>query len=239
MSSLAFFSGSLVFIINGIKHHFPLNKLLGLVALANISAVIGSRLLFVLNNISQFQSHPRLVFAVTAGGYAFYGGFLFTFSTLVIYLKLTRLPFWETLDIGSPAVAIGMIINKMGCFLAGCCYGMQTALSIGVQFPEYSIPALKYGFPHSIHASQLYASLLGFLILVVLLRVEKSKHFSGQVFLCFLIIFSLERWFNLTRRGDIDNELLFGIPQSQLWGFVFLLLAAVSWFILSRKKKRY
>ena len=55
MSSLSFFIASLIFIINGLNHKLPLNKLLGLVVCVNISGIVGSRLLFVLNNFSQFR----------------------------------------------------------------------------------------------------------------------------------------------------------------------------------------
>lgn len=237
LSSLSFFIASFIFIINGLKRNLPLNKILGLVVCVNISGIVGSRLLFVLNNFSQFGDDPWLIFSISSGGYAFYGGFLFAFLSSVLYLKINQLPFGEILDIGSPSLAVGMIINKFGCFMAGCCYGKETTLAVGVQFPKISIPTLSYGFPHSIHPSQIYASVFGLLILIVLLWSNKYKRFSGQVFLSFVILFSLERMLNLTQRGDIYNDILLGFPQSQFLGFVFMLLAFIVWVILSTRKK--
>lgn len=195
-------------------------------------------MLFVLNNFSQFQSNPWRIFSISPGGYAFYGGFLFTFLTLVLYIKINQLSFWEILDLGSPSLAISMSIIKMGCFLAGCCYGKETTPGIGIQFPKYSIPSLNYGFPHSIHPSQIYASVYGLFILIVLLWICKSRRFAGQVFLSFIILFSLERMLNLTQRGDISNDMLFGFPQSQLFGAIFFIIALVAWFRLSKKSYR-
>lgn len=236
--SLTYLVAGSVFILIGRKHQVSTNKLLGVLLWGYLAGLVGSRLLFVLNNLSQFQTAPWRAFSISPGGFIFYGGFIFCLLALGWYVKANQLSFWDILDYGAFAAATGMSITKIGCYLAGCCYGKETTLGLGVQFPAFSPPAQHYGIPHSIHPSQLYTSVLGLCILLVLLWVGKRRRFAGQVCLSFVLLFSLERMLNLTQRGDIVNDLLGGIPQSQLFGAVFVIAAAAAWLILRRKERR-
>jgi phosphatidylglycerol:prolipoprotein diacylglycerol transferase len=236
MFSLTCLIGVSIFIIIARRHDIAINKLFGLIVWGYLAGVLGSRFLYALNNISQFQSDPWRIFSISPGGFAFYGGFISTILVGGLYIKINQLSFWNIADYVSPSLAIGMSITKTGCFLGGCCYGKETTLGIGVQFPAHSIPALKYGIPHSIHPSQIYTSVLGLFILIVILWNLKRRRFAGQAFLSFVILFSLERMLNLTRRGDILGELIWGVPQSQFWGALFFIAALTAWIILSRKR---
>ena len=153
MFSLTYLIGATIFLIIGRRNNIPLNKLLGLMFWSYISVFIGSRFLFILNNISQFRSNSIQFFSISPGGVAFYGGFIITIIVIGLFIKINKLSFWNILDYATPSFAIGISLTKVGCYLAGCCYGKETTLALGVQFPEYSIPALKYGFSHSIQLS--------------------------------------------------------------------------------------
>ena len=57
------------------------------------------------------------------GGLVFYGGFLFGVGSAVIYCLVQRLSIFEVVDIFSPSVALGLAFGRIGCFMAGCCFG--------------------------------------------------------------------------------------------------------------------
>src|ERR1051326_480547 len=57
------------------------------------------------------------------GGMVFYGGVLFGFLTLITYAAATRLSIGNLLDVFAPGLALGLAIGRIGCFMAGCCWG--------------------------------------------------------------------------------------------------------------------
>lgn len=235
---LSFLFGSAIFVVIGRSHRVPLLELLGIVFWFNVSAVVGSRLLFLLNNPGQWRSAPGQLLSVVPGGFYFYGGFVLTTLVVVLYARARGLAAWEVLDYWAPALALGMALMRAGCFLGGCCYGRPTGLAWGVEFPIDSIPALRYGLPHSIHPAQLYAAALGLVTLAALLWLGQRRRFSGQVFLAFCVVVFAERALNLTRRGDLAADLVLGLPQSQVVGGVLLAAALASWIALARRARR-
>ena len=58
-----------------------------------------------------------------AGGMVFYGGFIFAFITLIVYAQLSRLSVANLLDVFAPGAALGLAFGRIGCFMAGCCWG--------------------------------------------------------------------------------------------------------------------
>ncbi len=57
------------------------------------------------------------------GGMVFYGGVIFGFLTLIIYARITRLSFGNLLDVFAPGLALGLALGRIGCFMAGGCWG--------------------------------------------------------------------------------------------------------------------
>ncbi|MEE9610610.1 MAG: prolipoprotein diacylglyceryl transferase, partial [Desulfatiglandales bacterium] len=97
-------------------------------------AIIGSRLAYVLMNFSFYRNNPLNVFKVWEGGLVFSGGLLAVAVAMGWYLKRRHLSFWTIGDLWAPGIAIGQGIGRLGCFMAGCCYGKPTILKWGVVF---------------------------------------------------------------------------------------------------------
>src|SRR5688572_7114844 len=62
-------------------------------------------------------------FTTPGAGMVFYGGLLFGGAAVVIYAAITRLSLGNLMDICAPGVALGLALGRVGCFLAGCCWG--------------------------------------------------------------------------------------------------------------------
>jgi phosphatidylglycerol:prolipoprotein diacylglycerol transferase len=172
-----------------------------------------------------------------AGGLAYYGGFLGASLAAWYLLRADRFPFWKAADMAGLVVPVGLGFGRMGCLLAGCCFGSPTHSHLGLIFPPNS-PAseseFKAGLLHSmaepslsIHPTQIYESGAAFAIAALLiLYVHGRKRYDGQVFLAFVVLYAAVRFGLEFLRRDDRGELL-GLSTSQLIG-VLLIAAALA-----------
>ena len=238
MLSLAFIIGALIFIGACKKQSISLYKIFGLVILIQVSSSLGSRLLFAVNNYSLFESNLLSVFTLSPGGLYFTGGLILSIFAAVIYMKAINLPSWKIADFAVPALAVGIFLTKIGCFLAGCCFGKETCFFLAVRFPPDSLAAQKFGALHLVHPAQLYEAFSGLIILaVVILYVRKRTKFDGQLFLSFMILYLIARTFNEALRGDAAHNYIFHLTQTQFLN-ILLIFFAVAVYGMKRKKSK-
>ncbi|MBU8849924.1 MAG: prolipoprotein diacylglyceryl transferase [Desulfobacterales bacterium] len=197
-----------------------------------ISALLGSRLLYVLINFDFYKSNLLDIFKIWNGGLVFFGGFIAAVATTVIYLKLKNLDFWKTADIASPGLALGHAVGRMGCFFAGCCYGKECDLPIAVKFtnPESLAPIGVY-----LHPTQIYSVFSNLILFFILLWIQKKKKFNGMVFLSYIMLYSLFRSIIEFFRGDFRGDFFFEfISMSQGIGLMVSLIAFILLIKLSK-----
>jgi phosphatidylglycerol:prolipoprotein diacylglycerol transferase len=164
---------------------------LGIVVL--ISSVVGSRLLYILTHISEYENDVLGIFRIWEGGLTFYGGLLAAFVFGISYLRRRGVPVGEVTDIVAPQIALGIAFARVGCFLNGCCFGKESTLPWACRFPVDSQAGWVMG-GSAVHPVQLYgviANLLIFLFLSELLK--RSKH-AGVVFYSFLVTYGIWRF---------------------------------------------
>lgn len=228
MLSLAFIIGALIAVSVCKKQNISIYKIFGLIISIQISAFLGSRLLFVINNYSQFESNLLEAFSLSPGGFAFTGGLFLSIFAAIIYIKSTNLPFWKISDCVVPSLAVGIFLTKIGCFLGGCCYGKETSSFLGVRFPVGSLAAQKFGVQHLVHPTQLYEASAGLIILAVAtLFVRKQRKFAGQLFLSFMILYLIVRTLNEALRGDAVHNYIFNLSQTQFLNIILIFFAVV------------
>lgn len=199
-----------------------------------LSAIIGSRLLFVLLNVDSYRKNPLRIFKIWEGGLVFYGGLILAAGVSIWYLKWHRLPIWKLVDLVSPPIALGLSFGRVGCFLAGCCYGKETSLPWKVIFTD---PSTLAPLNVPLHPTQLYDAANGLAIFFFLNRMEKSKSFDGEIFWLFLILYSATRFFIEMLRDD-PRGFLFQHLLSTSQG-IGILLAISSLFMLFYLKRKY
>jgi phosphatidylglycerol:prolipoprotein diacylglycerol transferase len=88
-----------------------------------LMAIIGSRLTYVVMNFSRYRAHPIDIFRIWEGGLVFSGGLVAVVIVMAWYIRRQHLSFWRMGDLWAPGIAIGQAIGRVGCFMAGCCYG--------------------------------------------------------------------------------------------------------------------
>jgi phosphatidylglycerol---prolipoprotein diacylglyceryl transferase len=224
---VGFAVGFLLAIRNARRSGVPFERVVDLFFYSLLSSMIGARILFVLTDFDFFRRHPSKILAIWEGGLVFYGGLLLAVVVCAAYMKWHGLPVWKLADLFSPPIALGLFFGRIGCFLAGCCYGRETALPWGVVFtnPE-SLARLNV----PLHPTQLYDAGNGLAIYLVLSWLEGRKTFDGQVFWLFIFLYSVTRSLIEMFRDDPRGFFL-GTALSTSQG-IGMVLAIASLFML-------
>jgi phosphatidylglycerol:prolipoprotein diacylglycerol transferase len=199
---------------------------------AIIWAIIGSRLLQVLLEWDYFKAHPREIPALWKGGLAFQGGLVLGLLAVIFLLYRYRLPLWATLDTMALGVPLGQSIGRLGCFMAGCCYGKECSLPWAVTFTHPETLA-RPNVP--LHPTQLYESLLSLGVFLFLLKFRHRQQFPGQIFGAYLMLAGAARFIVEFWRGDERGPILiWGMASTQVIALVLTLGAAV--FLAARSQ---
>ena len=185
-------------------------------------ALVGAKVLMVLTEWSYYRANPGEIFSFStfmAGG-VFYGGFLAALFFTIWYVRVQKLAFWKLTDVLAPAVALGHSVGRLGCFSAGCEYGKPTTAPWGVVFTStfaHEVAGVPLGV--RLHPTQLYESMANLAIFGLLIWYFPKKKRDGNVFLAYLGLYAVARFFLEFLRGDEDR------------GFVFHHLLSTSQFI--------
>jgi phosphatidylglycerol:prolipoprotein diacylglycerol transferase len=196
-----------------------------------VASVLGARLLYVLEHLAEFRREWTSALALWQGGLTLYGGIVAgTFAGLLAARRM-GLPVWVVADALTPALALGTVFGRVGCFLNGCCYGQPTSRPWGVVFPRDSFAYLEFG-DRPVHPSQLYNALAGLLLFAVFQLLRKRMRVPGVLFWSFVAAFALVRIpLDLTRAYEVNAVLLrvgaVEVTESQLMSVGLALFAVL------------
>jgi phosphatidylglycerol:prolipoprotein diacylglycerol transferase len=212
--ALSFVLGMLLSVRRGRSLGLAPETILDLVFGVLVSSLIGVRLFFVLTHWGSFDPWYRAFF-LWDGGLTLYGGIIAAMLTVWYMTRRRGIPFLVMADIFSPGVALGIGITRVGCFLAGCCFGMPTDHFCAVNFPHGSPPWKQFG-DVALHPSQLYASAGGFLVFGLLLLLERFHNFRGATFGRFLLFYGVSRFVvDFSRYYEADQVMALGWSNNQ------------------------
>lgn len=159
------------------------------------------------------------------GGFTFYGGFIGATLAAFWLFKRDRFPFWKATDMGGMMVPIGLGFGRLGCLLAGCCFGVETHGPLALVFPgngpasdahakagliaNHLMPSLP------VHPTQIYESMGAFAISAFgILYMHQRKRYDGHVFVVFLALYAVLRFGIEFLRAD-ERGGVFGLSTSQ------------------------
>ncbi len=201
-----------------------------------IAALVGAKLMLVAVDFDYFRRQPRELLSLVRAAGVFYGGLLAAFAVAVVLIRRYRLPLWTTTDVFAPGIALGHVVGRFGCLLAGCCYGRTTDLPWGITFTN-PVAAANVGTPLGVplHPTQLYEAGAELLILGYLLATERrGRPFPGRTFWSYLLLYAISRFIVEFFRGD-DRGLILGVSTSQA---VSLVVAPIALVMLIRLRAR-
>ena len=202
-------------------------RLMGLGFAVLVGAVVGAKLLLFVVDIDYFMADPANLWMLVRSAGVFYGGFLLAVGMAFWYMHCHAMPVWATRDAFAPGIAVGQAVGRLGCLLAGCCYGRPTDLPWGITFTN-PFAAANAGTPlhASLHPTQLYESAATLGTLGILLFVECcGRSFAGRTFLIYLLAYSTARFVIEIFRDDPRGTVFDVVSTSQ---FISVLLVPAS-----------
>lgn len=197
-----------------------------------ISSIIGVRALYVATHASQFDPWYTALF-IWDGGLTLYGGILAATATVWWMCRRRGIAFLDMADIFAPGVMLGIGLTRIGCFLAGCCFGKPTTCALAVHFPADAPASLVFG-GRAVHPTQLYASAAGFAIFGLLLLAERLPSGRGATFGRFLALYGAARLVEDAFRYYEPGQVLAGLSNNQ-WVSVVLVAAGALVMVRARR----
>lgn len=216
---LGIIAAFLVFMKRGYILSLGMLKNIQVTASAAIGMLIGSRIVFVLimlPAIIKSFSLKQIVRIIFGGGFVFYGGLFGAIAGLYCYGKIRKINLDNLFQAIVPCFPIFHAFGRIGCFMAGCCYG---------------IPC-KFGFAMAANPDvvrfpvQLVESICCLMIFVMLLIIE--KHFSNIKLLdVYLISYAVTRFGLEFLRGDSIRGFFLCFSTSQWISLGILIIFAI------------
>lgn len=214
--------------------------LAGVFLAAAAGAFLGMKLLFGITNISEWHrvfeakdlgSAWKCLEAIF-GGSVFYGGLLGGIFAGRFVIKKMRLPEDIASDCAAAAIPLFHAVARVGCFLAGCCYGAEW--EHGVVFEKSFIKSAN-GVPR-VPVQLIEAAFELALFVLLFFLLTKTNKLGGRLLALYLLIYSVGRFFLEFLRGDEYRGFILGLSTSQL--IAAALVAASGVFLFRRRQGR-
>lgn len=219
------------------KTGFDPNLVVDVALVGVLAGFVGGRAVFILTNWPDFMAAPG-AYLFSRSGFVFLGG-LISGVVAVWWMLRRRMPatMWAFGDVVAPALPLGHMFGRLGCFFTGCCHGGVCEGPLGVRFPEVlnrqgeeigSMAFLthKYGgllepgaqWSLPVWPSQLFEAGANLLICLALLTLFSRRRFDGQIILLYGALYAIARFLIEFLRGDAERGVFFGghISTSQI-----------------------
>jgi len=192
MLAVAFLVGTWLALREARRRGLDEDRLVTVILVALVGAILGARALYVLEHVDEFRREWGSALALWQGGLTLYGGIVLGTVAGLLTARRYHMPMWEVADTVTPALALGTMFGRVGCYLNGCCYGRPTRLPWGVTFPPDSFAGLEFGNAR-VHPSQLYFALAGLLLFWLTSALRTRLRVPGTLFWLFIVLFALIR----------------------------------------------
>lgn len=197
--------------------------ILDIALIAIISGFVGAKLLFVIVSFDEFIEDPLGVLG--SEGFVVYGGIIAGVLACMLYSMKKKLSFMSYFDIVMPSISIAQGFGRIGCFMAGCCYGRETNSAIGVIFPADSMaPAGVRVLP-----TQLISAAGDFIIAGILITYARRSRYKGNTGALYLVLYGVGRFLIEFLRDDERGAVGF-LSTSQFISIFFVIIAGVLFY---------
>ena len=191
---------------------------------------IGAKLLFVIVEFDMFLEDPMAVLG--SQGFVVYGGIIVGALTGYIYTKVKKIDFLTYLDLVIPSVSVAQGFGRIGCFLAGCCYGRETTTALGVVFPEGSLAPAGI----SLLPTQIYSSVGNFIIAGILIWYSTKTKVKGNVGAMYMLLYGIGRFAVEILRNDSRGSV--GQLSTSQFISIFIVLGGIVLFAVNNKRAK-
>lgn len=195
-----------------IKAGFPGLKFLMSTAAIILCSFLGARLYGIMTNIKTYQATHEYASLVLRGETGSFGAYAGAIIGGIIVTRRANFDPWDVWDIYAPYIAFSVFLGRIGCFMAGCCYGKISDVPWAVRYPRFSLPFIRQQLggelspyaagSHPVHPTQLYESAFGLALFILLLALSKKPRVPGFSILVFFLLYSSFRFVTEFFRGD-------------------------------------
>ncbi|CAM3903940.1 prolipoprotein diacylglyceryl transferase [Mesobacillus zeae] len=200
-------------------------------------AIICARIYYVIFQWDYYAQNPGEIPKIWNGGIAIHGALIGSVATAYVFARKRGVSFWKLADIAAPSLILGQAIGRWGNFMNQEAHGGEVSRAFleNLHLPDFIINQMYINGAYY-HPTFLYESvwdLLGFVLLILLRRVNLGR---GELFLSYLIWYSVGRFFVEGLRTD-SLMLTEYLRMAQTISVVLIAVSIVLW--IYRRIKGY
>ena len=200
-----------------------------------LGAIIGSKILYIITVASEIDwnrlfSEYSYFNAYLGGGFVFFGGIIGALPMALLGSRIHSIELDSLTDIIAFVVPLGHGIGRIGCFLAGCCYGIESDCIFSVVFPPGGFAPANV----SLVPVQLFEALILFSISILVLLLFLKRNKQGA-FLFYILSYAFVRFVIEFFRGDSNRGIYFGFSTSQWICLAIILCVGIPCIIRKRQ----
>lgn len=181
--------------------------------------VLGSKILFVVTKLPDICKHFSIQYAINSistAGFVFYGGLFGMLLGLRAFCNLKNRSYHTTVNLLTPGFPIFHVFGRIGCLLAGCCYGFECSNGIQMEDGVTRFPI------------QLVEALGDALIAFALIKIS-NKH-KDKLLEIYLVSYAIMRFILEFARGDRLRGIWFGLSTSQWISLIIIIVYSIKFY---------
>nr|WP_294463946.1 prolipoprotein diacylglyceryl transferase [uncultured Sellimonas sp.] len=195
-----------------------------------VFGLLGAKVMYYLTILDRIIKDPGVILDEMEG-FVVYGGIIGGVLAGYVVCRIKKERFWQYFDLIAPAIALAQGFGRIGCLLAGCCYGKETHSHLAITF--HTSDFAPNGVP--LIPTQIYSSILDFLNCIVLCVIARHARKEKTVAGCYLIFYSIGRFILEFFRGDLERGSV-GVLSTSQFISVFIFVIGVVVLFTGKKK---
>ncbi|WHH60002.1 prolipoprotein diacylglyceryl transferase [Petroclostridium sp. X23] len=220
MIAVGMLAGIYVAYLEAKRKGLNVDKLFDIVLYTVIAGVIGARVFYIVfYNPAYYIENPMEIIKINEGGLSIHGGLLAAFIVAILYVKKHKLSFFKYADAIAPAVILGQGIGRIGCDVFG--KAMTTQLPWGIKYQGQLV-----------HPAQVYEFILDYLVFFILWRMRKSVKYDGQIFLWYVVLFSVNR--GIVELFRVNPSVIGWFSISHLLSLLFIISTLIVMYFVKK-----
>ncbi|MBA2875753.1 prolipoprotein diacylglyceryl transferase [Thermaerobacillus caldiproteolyticus] len=225
-----------------VRRGLPKETFVDLVLFAVPIAIICARTYYVIFEWDYYSKHLSEIPKIWEGGLAIHGGLIGAIATGIVFAKVRGLSFWKLADIAAPSIILGQAIGRWGNFMNQEAHGGPVTRQFleSLHLPDFIINQMYINGQYY-HPTFLYESVWDFIGFLLLLALRNINLRRGELFLSYLIWYSIGRFFIEGMRTD-SLMLTAHLRMAQVMSIVLILIAVSLWIfrrVRGLAKERY
>lgn len=221
------------------KRGLPKETFLDLILFAVPISIISARIYYVIFQWEYYAEHPQEIIAIWNGGIAIHGALIGAVLTAIVFCRVKKISFWKIADIAAPSLLLGQAIGRWGNFINQEAHGGEVSRQFleNLYIPDWIINQMYIDGPSGLAYYQptfLYESIWNIVGVIILLLLRKVNLKRGEIFLSYVMWYSMGRFFIEGLRTD-SLMLTDTLRVAQMISIV-LFVGALAIFVARRMK---